>query len=89
MGVKKNLNNFKNHAADHGSVLALVSISAMDSPKCILHSENVPDQENVGDVGHGGDVQVWRVEVELGLDRLIRVVAQRPIGPTERKEQET
>ena len=61
----------------------------MESPKCILHSENVADQQNVGDVGHGGDVQVWRVEVELGLDRLIRVVAQRPILLPEREEQET
>ena len=36
--------------------------------------EDVADDEDVGDVGHGGQVEVGRVQVQFGLDGLLVVV---------------
>ena len=51
-------------------------------------AHDVADDQDVGDVGHGRDVQVRGVDVELGLDGLLLGVLDGPVRMGEREEQQ-
>ena len=54
----------------------------------VLEAEHVAHHQDVGHEGHGGDVEVRRVQLEPGLHGLVVVVSDGPVGVREGEHQQ-